>query len=579
MKSMNADLHFLTSLPMKGFVGVPNLTNEQLSDINICTDHREIVLTASNLRKECFNELLCKLFSQKVESDYLLDIKEYKLLVSRYVGLASIVKMRTASDAVTSVGGKVLRGILNPDQVTCLQKRAKRNIILGDFGTGKSLVLMKKAEEVAKTGEKVYLISFSSVFDYNAKVTNRDSDNLVSQLKQMDISTSTGKNNVIIHSFVDHLKHIGKCKSLRYPQEKFKKEFTLTPNIICDVIEESVEQHGRVHYFFDELPIGAMCGRGWERFDSVCVGRENMFVWIVISSTSVHPSKGKDFSAYDKSGDLPGRAYFQRSYLTRWMRTTKSVYKLIQGIREFKDDSVGNLVSHGNILHGPRPWWLEMGSCLCNNVKTPFDCKCVGPIRLKIALEKIFEKLKGISKNEITVLVRDVSPSMIIFLTSVVEDACKASSISYRVRARELERKHYWTKGSKSFITVGDVWSHKGNESKVVIFIDPYGGPIAWKVQPPYWQPWLDITVAASRSLAHFIFVTWPPEEKRDFEVELSNSYACLADYPDKGFEFASPFLRQLASELLNERPDHFWKGSFIEYLLEKKLIEKIGLS
>ncbi|KAJ8023043.1 hypothetical protein HOLleu_38114 [Holothuria leucospilota] len=577
--TMNRDLSFISDVPMSGFVAVPNLTKEEIAGVEFCKSHQQVILTDNDLSEGLFKSWLASRFSKSGntnidklshDDDQLL---RYKLLSSRYVGLASIVKLRTLSDGIKKVAGKVERIMLNPEQKECLKQTAKKMILMGDFGTGKSLLLMKKAEkvmkEVAINEGSVYVISFSVVSDGSGKVHDV-TDNLVPYLQSINICKGEYSKNMVLTSFRDHLKFINKYI------DKFP--FKLTPEILCEVIKETHAIQGNCHFFLDEVPLClGLCDSAWQSFERFCHEHESMFIWISIATCSFTLTDSIDFSNLN---DYLPRTPFQKTILTRCMRTTRNSFKLLQAVREFNGDGLRKLTTCGNVVDGPRPLWLQIDRCLCGVGKDPYHCDCLAEVRLKSAFEKVLKRVEQVNRDGVTILLHglhDTSTKMTKFLAEAARKACDAANINYRWKITSLtcdkSHKENEDDASKSAVTLVDLWSYKGNECKVVLFVDPFNGPVMWRVNT-LWHGWVDISIASCRSLAQVIFITWPQEEHRLFLEDLKE---CMLEAGETAKdESINDFYKKLVNEITGGHNYHAEKpGGFMKFLLNKEVIER----
>ncbi|KAJ8023041.1 hypothetical protein HOLleu_38112 [Holothuria leucospilota] len=606
MKAMNRDLHFINELPMYSFVAVPNLLAEQLDFINICKIHRSLVLTATDLSEGNFNVWLSKHFLSKKNEislptllntivkaagrilkltmnqeqnpanyvKYVLSIDDYELLCSRYAGLASMVKFRTPSQAINRLGGRVSRIMLNPEQNRCLAQNRNFNILLGDYGTGKSVVLTKQAGKVAdKHDGLVYVISFSVVSDGSGKVQDEE-DNLVPYLEGMIKHAQKGSTKIKVMRFLDYLKHVGRCNSLDFPHQGLHFPFQLTPNILCELMETTHTKDGIAHFFFDEVPLClGLCEGGWERFETYCRSQKHVFVWISFATGSFTLTNEDNFVSLHRY--LPRT--FPKTIFKRCMRTTVNNFKLLKALRKFKGNGLYNadLSFQGNVIHGTRPLWLEMSACLCEDFKNPYQCSCVER-RLKTVMEYAFKKVENVDHRHITILLHDTSLVMIRFLAKVVKNVCDVlvGEGNYAFKVSSLGDKRSQNNSSQqSGMTVVDLWSYKGNESKVVIFVDPYGGPVVWNIKS-LWHGWPDLCVSISRSVAHFFFVTWPPKEQRYFLLDFATYLAQNAEKTKD--EMMKDFYGGVAQAIRDGRRGHFWENkNFMDYLVYERVLEK----
>ncbi|PIK49801.1 hypothetical protein BSL78_13303 [Apostichopus japonicus] len=450
---------------------------------------------------------------------------QYRDLFGRYIGPASSAKYRTRSDAISKVGSKVSKLKLTAEQEEILTNAPPLNILLGDFGTGKSLLVIKKAKSLASSGI-VYVISFAAVSDGTGKVREEE-DNCVDFLKDMLSKDGTGAENEIhITSFLKHIKDIESRESIKFPELPFQ----LTPDFLCAVIRITVQRHPShtVHFLLDELPlcIGKSKG-GWNHLEAFLKDNTSMTVWMTISCCSYALKKGEDFSCLYEH--LPGS--FEKSILTQCMRTSRNGFKLVQAVRKFKGDGLFSITKPGNAIDGPIPIWYELTSCEClrtgEDPLSLYGCRCVGVHRLKNILRSIGGgDVHGINWNDVAIILHDTYHKMTQFLARAVEEACDSWSIdvNYKVSSVAKRSEGLGTanaeNGSKGAVTLVDFWSYKGNEKKAVVYIDPYGGPLVWNITSR-WHGYQDVAGTLSRALAQIFYVTWPKEEQDVFLLDL----------------------------------------------------------
>ncbi|XP_071829584.1 uncharacterized protein [Apostichopus japonicus] len=577
MKTMNRDLLFVESLPMLEFIAVPNLSNGCL--IDVCAEHDSIILRSDQIANDdSFSKWWMSNVQESLQKeDYAMTTSQYKDLFGRYIGPASSVKYRTLSDAISKMGSKVGKLKLTEEQKEILTKAPSLNILLGDFGTGKSLLLIKKAKSLASSGI-VYIISFAAVSDGTGKVQEEE-DNCVDFLKDMLSKDGTrAENEIHITSFLKHIKVIESRESITFPELPFQ----LTPDFLCAVIRITVQRHPThtVHFLLDELPLCiGKCKGGWNQLEAFLKDNTSMTVWMTISCCSYALKKGEEFSCLYEH--LPGS--FKKSILTQCMRTSRNGFKLVQAVRKFKGDGLFSITKPGNAIDGPIPIWYELTTCECPRTEDPLSlycCRCVGVHRLKNILCSIMSgEVHGINLNDVAIILHDTYNKMTQFLARAVEEACDSLSIdvNYKVSSVAKRSEGLGTAnaedGSKGAVTLVDFWSYKGNEKKAVVYIDPYGGPLVWNITSR-WHGYQDVAGTLSRALAQIFYVTWPKEEQDVFLLDLAEILHKTA--PTSADPLGINFKVGIARGIRNGRRGHKWEHrKFMDYLVEENVITR----
>lgn len=635
MKIMNRDLDFVESLPILSYVGVPNLSDNDLDDCKICAEHKKTILTRNHLLDgDCFKNWWEKFVwsSDGQQAGQMpMSHEQYKELCGRYVGQASTVRCGRLHDAIKGTSSRIRCLILNPEQTNILSCKERLNILLGDYGTGKSLLIIAKAVELAglSTNDKVYVISFSTVSSGSGKI-QKESDNSIDLLNKF--SKEKGGKNLIIRSFYDHITHIEGRDDITYPEKPFEYPLQLTPRFLSEIMKVTcaMDSDKTVHFLFDEIPlcIGREELGGWEQFVDFCKEHTKDdtkgHVWMSIATYSYALAADENALTADKNafaadtsvvtahedvleaGKNAFRAdanpmaananvlaadentltvdtihklllkylptSFRRHNLTLCMRMCRKNFYLVKAVRKFKGDAYAATMKCGNIIHGHSPMVYELKSCTCLEKPSsdkPYECGCITN-RLKTILESVRKEFIGV--NEVVIILHDTSEAMTQFLVRKVEEACTSMNVRINFKVSSVAQRSTADTGENDGITLVDHWSYKGSEENVVIYIDPYGGPLVWKVKS-IWHGYQDVAGAFSRALSQIFYVTWPEEEQSIFAHDL-------ADYLEKTApaEAEDPagrhFKLGIANEIRNGRKGHKWEGrKFIDFLVEEGVI------
>ncbi|XP_067678653.1 uncharacterized protein [Haliotis asinina] len=81
-------------------------------------------------------------------------LDDYKRVVARYIGFKSTVQIRDLSESVTEIGNRCMNIVLTPQQITVLESTLKRLVIQGDYGSGKTVLLILKARILLRQSNK-----------------------------------------------------------------------------------------------------------------------------------------------------------------------------------------------------------------------------------------------------------------------------------------------------------------------------------------------------------------------------------------------------------------------------------------
>lgn len=580
-RELNADLgSFISAVPVLQFVALPELSFEHLRCMGVCEEHGSRVLTKEILESPSeFDEYFSKhlrLFGQK-ESESFTTAK-FTELCGRYVGLASVVRIRTLSDAVKKTSAKVGKILLTPEQSVMIKAGTRRQIILGEYGTGKSLVLVQMAEKILARENGcldareniVFVVSCTGVSHTRTMGRLRRSPNhLVAHLGKLVAETSSA---IKIMSIADLFHY---CFPDSDPYSR-----CLNPATMAELTRKIKAMHpnAHIHIFWDEAPFVPK----WEWSPLKELGDEHpdTFIWVTIATgTYITMDPGDPTSSVARR--IPQN--FAISQLTRSMRMTRNGFKFYRALQEYLGDKGCCSTESGNAIDGGIPMWYPMPDCFCET-SDPVNCTCIQS-RLSHTLENVWRLLKDIDPSQVSIVLRDSKRQVDRFLFRVVIEACRSLNIpvsySPSFDGQDDDRDHSTSEtsdqASEPRCQIVDIFSYKGCESPVVISVTPYGWPLVLEHHSGR-HGWDDISPQISRALGQIFLITWPRREmdhfSRDAVLNMISTYSAFtAPENEEEAEFLEKMKEKLYDVLdMYSREDH---PDFLAYLVEKDVLVK----
>ena len=203
------------------FIAVPNIRKNDLEKFEgICSSCKNSYF----ITKDDLNDLDFW-FKSHTQNGREIAPEIYKLLVTRYASLCSSIRLglRTANDAMTHALERINNELgtcenimkvneqwfrLNPEQMGVQFSDEKRLVIFGDWGTGKTLLLVKKCADFAKDRESlVFLISCADLTTGKKSFHMRQNkDTLLPERLRMLANVS--EQNIEICSFSDIVRQV-----------------------------------------------------------------------------------------------------------------------------------------------------------------------------------------------------------------------------------------------------------------------------------------------------------------------------------------------------------------------------------
>ncbi|XP_071810205.1 uncharacterized protein [Asterias amurensis] len=514
-REMNADLDFISTVPVVRFVALPNLTRNHLRKMSMCDAHKRQVLTSEDLESPTeFKESVEKWF--KVEESFGLE--NYKDLCGRYIGLASIVKIRTLLDATKKAGVMVRRLLLTPEQNEIIRVRNRRQVIFGDYGTGKSLILAKMAEKIVSEKEFegiVWIVSCTSInlarwFEGAQEGESRygrllnSPSHLVSHFRNL-FSEEKIPPSIKIMSIADLYRD---CFPTVNPySQRFNSK------LMADLTREVIAKHPNSHIMWDEVPFVLMHDwQDWKPLEKLCVENPRTFVWV--SMTLVACMKG-NASVFQDDAEYKLKPNFNVSFLTRCMRMTRTSVKLHKALKDPYWNPPLCPMESGNAVNGCVPRWYPLHKCSCG-ITDLLRCTCFQS-QFTNTLKHIWGLINEIDPSSVSFIIGEREDDLNRFLKDSVNKACKTLEIPVDALPTSNDDNHSTQEtsevdASRSKCRIMDSVSCRGCESFVVIIIieddlrTEYCDPAGY-ARRDHLQPMI------SRALGQTFIITLPQQE------------------------------------------------------------------
>lgn len=518
IRDMNSALDFVAGIPAHQFIAFPNLNLDDLEAVNVCDYHMKRTLYSDNLRPfEKLNATLCSYLMETASPrDEAMTLDQYEQLCARYAGFASIAHVRTVGDAVKKTSAKMNKFFLNPEQVALLAVPVRRKLVLtGEYGTGKSLVLKVLAENLRDTDTNycVVLVSCTNVSHTRTMGRLRRSKNhLVEHIQQLLVpDTKFEASDIRVWSLSDLLQ-------LCFPEKNPFSE-RLSPSLICEIVCSltAMYPNKEIVLLLDEVPF--VPSWDWEPLEALCREYVDFHLWMTITTGTYAIRANEDPISVVKSNSPTG---FHFVHLRRCMRMTCNGLRFYKALQALLGDNAHLSMEYGNAIEGPIPRWYELPSCNCRSMD-PFDCKCIDR-RMDKTLQCVWDQLVDINPSDVTFVVRDSVRDTDRFLNSLLVRSCQRLkiplqsflSMSSPSAPGDIDDKLSCRMKCPKLV---DIFSFKGCESPIVIFVTPFGWPLVWEHNNGR-HGWDDISPQISRALGQIILITWPKEEMDYFSLQ-----------------------------------------------------------
>ncbi|XP_033100381.1 uncharacterized protein LOC117103874 [Anneissia japonica] len=527
-RDMNSGLGFVRDIPFYYFIAFPNLTSRDLQAVKVCDDHKKHILYKDNIVSvENVNAVLGSYFGDSLlqnDSNDAMTSMQYEQLCARYAGFASVVHVRTIVDAVSKINSKMNianmsnekmeKIFLNPEQLALIKMQHLRKIILtGEYGTGKSIVLKMLADKLCENNSNylIFIVSCTNVSHTRTMGRLRKSKNhLVEHIRHLTKNADT--ENILIWSISDLVGHCFPTKDV------FSQR--LSPRLICDIANYLIDKYPdrQVALLLDEVPF--VPSWNWSILETFCLRNAELYLWMTIATGTYAIRDDTDPLSVVKSNSPRG---FPVLHLKRCMRMTRNSLRFYKALQEHLGDKAHLFMEYGNAIEGPIPLWYELPYCKCKS-SNPFACTCIDS-RMDQTIHAVFNQLVDVKPNHVTFVIRDSVQDTDQFLSSLLVRSCKRINIPLRsflqtsVANQSSANADDLLSYEHDCPKLVDIFSFKGCESPVVIFITPFGWPLVWEHNQDR-HGWDDISQQISRALGQIILITWPKNEMDYFSLQ-----------------------------------------------------------
>lgn len=580
---MNQDLSYAASLRLIKCVALPNLEKSDLSEIGVCESHKTNILTKdSKSTPGNFTKFLESIGFIKYDAsgDHVsFSSEQFTEMFGRYAGLASLAQrrpyLRALKDTGLSFNLQLENILLTPQQNALFSAEKRKVILLGDFGSGKSVLITKVAERLANTSDhdvvSTFIISCASVSRTRMPGVITDAKEHFVRFLSTDFITKDLK-NVKIKSVKELILCVSQDESETDFQEPIDDEtaktIQLNPEVILKILKTIYHQYGphKVHVFFDELPF--ISNWNWHILDSLVDDCPDMYVWFVLASGTYNLQRGHDHAMHMQT--LLPRFHVER--LQESMRMTQNCYRLYQAMKEYVGIDDSSLTNCGNVVPGPDPLWYPLSECRCSrdNVISfkPIECQCLSERLFRVFEEMWRYHLRGFSLDRICIILGDKHVKSITnFLARHVANALSKLEVAhYPYGGPQSEDVSHPFDGLEK-VSIVDHVSIKGCEKFIVIVICPYEAPLIWHSGTGRYGSGFPVC----RALANVIFITLSRSERKYFE-DKSIEETATSHWNVKGKSFTD------TQSQLSESARQYMAGKeidFFDFLVKKQVLLK----
>lgn len=512
----NRDLPYVfADLPVYGLVALPNLQDREIEQHKLCLHHRSLVLTNSSLKSvdvfaAWIKDAVQILRPTKLPLTAAFSHKDFRELCGRYVGLASAVTVPTSLTGIHKASRKLrLINLLTPVQKRVRDSDKAFVIISGDSGTGKSLILAAKARQILQKA-----ISDNSKCHVNIVTCTDINDSLFCALKmsyrssqQLEVFVNN-ENGINITQF----RELHQDKAGRDEDDAPRFKFKVTPEIFAQTILDLTKDEAGIkrHLFMDEVPF-ELLKQSREAIDKAIEDvPRGTNVWLSVSTHTYRVKSSRNEDPRWIVESMPSEFHFE--YLDLIKRVPMSLFKVIKEIQEITGDGHGEFSKCGHVIGGPKPLLYRLDKCECppSEGMDYMACSCVEE-RTYNTIEKVFNNLKGIENEDITIMLHNFAFSGTTFknLKHLLNTTFEKMKIKLRWSSVLHSSPEEEEEKDEKPVMIVDARTFVGCEGKVVISVDQCGmfNHFAGK-RGVGWHK-----ISMVRCVAQYIFVTWPEEE------------------------------------------------------------------
>ncbi|XP_071853366.1 uncharacterized protein [Apostichopus japonicus] len=527
------DLSFIFNLPMHTAIAVPNLNSGNLEALGVCKYHCRFILCKCDMEPfSKFDVWISNIINPNNRELTKISEEDYQTLCARFVGLISKVPIPTERQMIIDTDEIVnpkyyvnckrkLYAILTPDQHQIVHADKKLAIIRGEFGTGKSLVLLAKVLRIledANNTSQPMIISLASIGN-DGHCYHKTKFEVVHHLKGI-ITLPPEKQDKIVFNFSDLISDYFRSNNL----VRDEVGTLVTPELFCGILSSKINTAKQdVHFFFDEVP-SCFLEKCESVFGEFVTNFPNSYMWLAIAPHSSKPTQPLHLK-YEAVIDRLIKKGYDDARLNRSMRIPKNVFNLVRCMQENECPDL-DAISCGHVIPGPKPLFFEVPKCICQHAKRKinFDdilrCKCIEQ-RFSVTIQNVMTKCELVGKDEplhsskCTILISTILGSKLTKpLIGLLRKACASLKIRLNINIVSLFAGDSRASDDKCDspadieLRVFDQYTFMGCENALIIVIDPYS-----LFQCGKGNHWTHSMNVFTRTTSQHVHVYWPKDE------------------------------------------------------------------
>lgn len=569
---VNGDLDFVTpGLPTWGFIAMPFVTENRLEELQLCSKHKHILLGSETLNLSKFRQI------KIITNPPFWHRNEFRWLGARYAfQQGSPQTLSTAVKETSEIIGNQLF-VEFPSQEAVLNKENVFQVIKGDFGTGKTVLLCRKAVASLtkyQDSKVVFLICLEvdKYFWLHTKVKEFPLVKLI-QHCLMNIGNNTvNKRQLEICTLGDLYREHCASKGLTC-----KKYVYITAEIFTTLLDLRMAEN--VNLLIDELPLQLFEECKQDMID-LAIHKQANIVWTSIATQSLYKDTVYPPNTLTKHSEI-----FHYDTLKHNMRNSHSILKLMKFISDYTNEQCKLKVTSGVEIEGRKPILYRVETCYCPTKPSKEEgvfCPCLKE-RLRTTLKHVHKRLKlSIGEgNRITYVIEHIyndSFASPIFekLLSLFESiftslGIKKSRFQWLTLACKSDE-DIWESYDPNAVKIVDWTTFVGSESAVVVNIDFF----AMSQWSPYNALYNGASMVLSRCTSQYVHIALQGDEPKTFieqHIKMFKSYidkhkneACGERFHEQSLQGKEKFVHIMERLKIDV-------GKLLNILLEKGLI------
>lgn len=357
-------------IPVIPLIALPYVTCSILAKMGLCNLHKSRVLTKCDMDKFILEPGNWNKFIGIPSKKLVVNRNDYCKLVERFYGYKHFMEAPySLAKGVKTVGRDMSNIFFAEDQREgIMAENIPYQFVAGGYGTGKSLMLVLKAKEIAKgklnasdtSQEKsIFMISCTDITVSGKKINIEQPDGSLNHLKRL-----MGNENHPSPSYFDHIEFL-----------MVKDFFELTPKTeagedlaetLANAIKSMASLLPEVHFFFDEIPFKFLKNFKPHIEKLILKIPSIKTFWFSVATHSFRADASDHQNADWVKCECPKNFNFK--YLKENLRVPGNTLRLQKQFEKAMDDGHGG-TERGHVPPGPKPLLYRVPLCNCQNVQ------------------------------------------------------------------------------------------------------------------------------------------------------------------------------------------------------------------